>query len=211
MKASCIIPVKRLNGIKSRLTSLLGVMERRKMNLNMLEDVVISAKAAHSIDEIVVVSPDKEILEFAERLGAKALPERSEDGVNLAVKRATKFCLEAEAVASVVFPSDIPLITPQDIDEIVGMAEKQESVVLTPSVRLDGTNALLRSPPTAMRTYYDQDSFESHYREALDLELRFKLYLSRRVMLDLDSPRDVQEFVTLKSKTLTQEFLEEVL
>ena len=211
MKIFCIVPVKRLSGIKSRLSSILKPTDRMKLNLRMLEDVISSINASKSIDETIVVSPDKEVLQLARRLDVDSLDEKSEHGVNEAVRKATWICLDRQADSSLVLPSDIPLITSLDVDRIVGMADLTTSVVMTPSLRLDGTNALLRSPPTVMKTFYDQNSYTLHHQEALNLNLNFKRYLSRRVMLDLDTPADTEEFMRIESETLTHEFLKAIL
>ena len=141
----------------------------------------------------------------------KTLRENREDGVNKAVLRATEFCIEEGANSSVILPSDIPLIKPLDIDNLLAIGDYGRSVVMTPSSKLDGTNALFRCPPMVMKTYYDNYSFNLHYKEAINLRLNFNLYLSNRIMLDLDSSDDIQKFIEINSNTLTYDFLKHIL
>ena len=154
MKSFCIIPVKNLQGVKSRLSSILQPRDRGILNLCMLEDVIISVKASKSIYDIVVVSPDQEVIRAAGEMKVKTLRENREDGVNKAVLRATEFCIEEGANSSVILPSDIPLIKPLDIDNLLAIGDYGRSVVMTPSSKLDGTNALFRCPPMVMKTFF---------------------------------------------------------
>jgi len=202
-----ITPVKRLDKGKARLASLLGVEGRTMLSLTMLRDVLEAISSADGVEEGVVVSSDGLVRELADGLGFTVLKDEPQRGVNEAVRLATDYCLSRGASSTLILPADIPLLKPRDVDNIVEASKPTPSVVITPSLRMDGTNALLRSPPEAIPTSYDQDSYRSHIAYASKMGLRLEVYRSRGVMLDIDTPRDLKEFLSVESETKTYAYL----
>jgi len=187
-----IIPVKRLGNIKNRLAPILDAEERRQLSLQMLMAVVKAVRGSKLIREIFIVTPDPEIEKLASTMGAEVVEEGSEAGVNHAVMLAVNRAVMRGATAVVILPSDIPLLTTEDVDGIIGMAAEAPSMVIAPSLRFDGTNALLLRPPDAIETSYDNDSYNTHLKRATARALRLSIYLSKRVMLDVDTPEDLE-------------------
>jgi 2-phospho-L-lactate guanylyltransferase len=190
---------------------MLSLDQRKELTECMLGDVLSAIKASEYVDCCIVISSDKQVLRSAKSLGVEIILEANERGVNLAISRANGFVRRLNSLCSVVFPSDIPLITPYDVDGIVSAGRSSNSIVISPSMRLDGTNALLRKPPDLIPTYFDLDSFNSHLQEAQRRGLQVKLVLSRGVMLDIDTPGDVNEFLSTSSETATYDFLHRIL
>jgi len=202
-----IIPVKSLANIKSRLSPILDVTSRRRFNLCMLHDVVKPATRSGLIDEVLVVSPDRQVTEYSKKLGVEILCERSELGVNQAVATASNLCVENDASATLILPSDIPLISPEDLNSIIYLGLRKPSIVLSPSLRFDGTNVLLLNPPRVIPTHYEQDSYRSHMREAIERGVKVGTYLSRSVMLDIDSSEDLKNFLNSETDASSHQFL----
>jgi 2-phospho-L-lactate guanylyltransferase len=65
-------------------------------------------------------------------------------------------------------------------------------LVVCPSIRYDGSNALLRKPSRLLKTSYDEDSFNAHIRTATKFGIPIKVFLSKRIMLDLDTAEDIK-------------------
>jgi 2-phospho-L-lactate guanylyltransferase len=121
------------------------------------------------------------------------LREDSDSGVNAAISRADDYSCEMGADATIVIPQDLPLLTNSALDAICRKAEGQERcLVICPSIRYDGSNALLRRPSDLMRTSYDNDSFNAHLRLAKKLKVALNVFLSDRIMIDLDTIEDVR-------------------
>jgi 2-phospho-L-lactate guanylyltransferase len=200
------VPVKRLAESKKRLSSVLTLKEREALTLVMLRDVLESVTKSRKIDRIVLVSPDRSILKVAQKYGATCLIERGLGGMNSAIKEAIKFCIKEGAESALVIPADIPSVTAKDLDEIVALGKKSP-VVISPSHNGSGTNALLLSPPDIMPPAYGRDSFRLHLERASALGLRFEVYRSPRIALDIDTPKDLLNFKLLKTDTYTQVFL----
>src|SRR5690606_17854836 len=209
MKIFAIIPVKKFENGKTRLSPLLSADDRIHLSGLMLDDTLSALAEAKSLqyDNIVVVSGDRRAEEIASRRGARFLREDRETGVNSAVELAERYCTSQGADATVVIPQDLPLLDPYDIDMACNMAEnEQHCIVICPSLRYDGTNLLLRKPPAAIKTCYDNDSYEAHIKSANRSGMPVKLYLSKRLMVDIDTPEDAtqlaKEAVQGSSKTL---------
>ena len=78
-----IIPVKKFESGKTRLSPLLGVQERARLSELMLQDTLAALGAAHSLAEIVVVSSDK----LVERLVPPVPLELLEFGLAATLRR----------------------------------------------------------------------------------------------------------------------------
>ena len=68
-----VVPVRGLEGAKSRLGGVLDAEERRDLVSTLLRRVVEAAAATPGVTEVVVVSPDPEALELAASTGARPL------------------------------------------------------------------------------------------------------------------------------------------
>lgn len=200
MKTLVIVPVKRFENSKTRLSSILNAGEREQLAGLMLHDTLASL-APLSLG-IVVVSPDGRAGEIAGRHGAQFIREEKDSGVNAAVHLADDYCARAGAEATIVVPEDLPLLNALDINEICAMAEKDPvSVVICPSARYDGTNILLRRPPSAIRTQYDNDSYNKHTEAAKQAGATLHVARMDRLMFDIDTPSDVARLVRKKDAT----------
>lgn len=210
MKTCAIIPVKRLEGAKLRLSSLLSMDERMKLSIKMLRDVLRAITHSSEVDETIIISRDDRVLELARRLGVTPLREESE-GLNKAVSQANSYCIRRGAEATIVVPADVPLVEAEDV-RLVKRLLSNYNVVVSPSHDGRGTNLLGRRPPDAIDTKYGRNSFIKHVEEAARRGRRCYVYKSIRVGLDLDTPADLKKIVEFKSsKKESVKFLVEVL
>src|SRR3990167_1187526 len=110
---AAVVPVKRLDEAKGRLSVLLAPDERRRLALAMLEDVLRALQAVPRIDLVAVVSPDHDALDRASALGAEPLLEGSlVRGVNQALAQAAAALADRGASALLVVAADIPTALP---------------------------------------------------------------------------------------------------
>ena len=191
MKIVAIVPAKQFERSKSRLASLLTVAERVKLSELLLYDTLSTLRKASRISKIVVVSSDKCAKEIATRMGVLFLQQQTDEGVNSAITLADDYCLLTGTDASIVLPQDLPLLLPQDVDEICQLAKTSEKcMIICPSLRYDGSNALLRKPPILFSTKYDNDSYNMHRKEALRVGAHVRVILLERIMKDVDTADD---------------------
>lgn len=159
----------------------------------LLRNTLSVLKKSSVLSQIVIVSSDDRAEKIARMSDVEYLREDSDSGVNAAISRADDYSCEMGADATIVIPQDLPLLTNSALDAICRKAEGQERcLVICPSIRYDGSNALLRKPSDLMRTSYDNDSFNAHLRLAKKLKVALNVFLSDRIMIDLDTIEDVR-------------------
>jgi 2-phospho-L-lactate guanylyltransferase len=207
MKTFAIVPIKRFENAKTRLSSILDTDDRIRLSLLMLEDTLQILSAVHSLSQLITVSADKRVGEIAVKYGANFLLEEKERGVNSAVALADSYCMKKAADATMVIPHDLPLLDSTDISKACELAENESRcIVICPSLRYDGTNMLLRKPPSIIATFYDADSYNMHVKAAIRLGIPVKRLLSKGLMHDIDTPEDALEI--MKEETVTARSLE---
>jgi len=203
-----IVPVKRLDMAKSRLSPLLSVNDRKQFCLEMLKDVLTTIKMAKYIRQTVVTSRDKTALQLAKDFDALSFKE-SELGLNQAVLEVINWCIRKGALSALILPADIPLVTPLDLNRILSSRE-DSGVVTSPSRSGEGTNALLLAPPNIIPTFYGPYSFRRHMEEAQKRGIKIRVLRSSRVALDIDTVEDLTTFLSFKAKkTYSYCFLKE--
>ena len=173
----------------------------------MLLDV-LHAVCNSSISKVIVVSNDEKIIKIARDFSATIVVEEKELGVNSAVTLTDNICKDCDA--SIVIPQDLPFILPIDIDMICNSAMSKRCVVITPSYRYDGTNALLRKPTNVIETHYDEDSYEIHMNKARERNIPVKILLNKRLMLDIDEPKDIIHAMNVDYTSKTKKYLLEI-
>lgn len=185
-----IIPVKRLSEAKSSLSPNLTPKQRKKLVLSMLADVLNSVHRAPSVKGVVVVSPDKRVLDFARLHAAEGLAE-SGFGLNEALKHAIRHAIAKGESEVLILPADLPTIKTSDIENIIAMASSAKDVVIAPS-NTRGTNALFLRPPNVIDLRFGGESFPTHVREALKAGVKPRIYRSPFVSLDIDEVADLE-------------------
>ncbi|MEM3065534.1 MAG: 2-phospho-L-lactate guanylyltransferase [Candidatus Nitrosotenuis sp.] len=189
MKVAAVIPVKTFSKAKTRLC----LSEDKTVELcKTMLDSVLESVSQSQIDKIVLVSKDECALKIGKKYGVEQIFESTENGVNAAVALSEKYLLENDFEASIVLPQDIPLIRPQDISSLLGFHRNPRSLLVVPSRRFDGTNALLRSPVNVIETHYDEDSYKIHLSTGKSRNIPTYFVLINRIMWDVDDRHDIK-------------------
>jgi 2-phospho-L-lactate/phosphoenolpyruvate guanylyltransferase len=187
-----IVPIGALEGAKSRLGETLDAEERRDLVGRMLERTVRAALATPGIAEALVVSPDREALAAAARLGGRTLLQRSQ-GLNRGLGEARDDAVAGGAEAIVVVAIDIPLVSAESLAQLIApltVIRERPLVVLAPDRHGRGTNALLLAPPDAIEFGFGGDSRASHAACAEESGARY-VELDGPLSLDIDTPDDL--------------------
>ena len=209
MSVFVIVPVKELNGAKSRLSPVLADEERKEFCLKMLEDVLGAVKPVEQVHQTVVTSKDSTVLQVAKDFDTVPLKE-SEASLNQAVFEAISWCVGRGARCALILPADIPLVTPADLSRMLYLGRKAQMVV-SPSRDGMGTNALLLAPPNVCPMCYGPRSFQRHVEEALKRRISLRILRSSRIALDIDTVEDLSYFLSLNNRrTKASRFLEEI-
>ncbi len=186
-----IIPVKPLRRAKSRLARALKAPTRAALVRSIFSRTLDVIARVERIDGVIVVSRDLTILELARQRKAITLME-SDSGLNPAITQAARWAAEHRAQVIVIIPVDLPLITVNDLDNILDLALESNVMVIAPDRYDEGTNVLLVRPPDAIHFAYGAASFNAHQAQALERGVRVHVYRSPTTAFDIDVPGDLE-------------------
>lgn len=190
MKIAAIVPVKTFSLAKTRLD--LSSQQKEDLCKIMLEEILHILSISPQIEKTVIVTKEEKAIELGKKYNAIIIPDKEEKSVNNAVALADKYLLENKFDATIVFPQDIPFIKTQDIDFMLNYQVPPNFVIVVPSRRFDGTNALVRMPIDLMSTHYDEDSYKIHMNTAKKYTRNVALVFVKRIMWDVDNMDDLK-------------------
>jgi 2-phospho-L-lactate guanylyltransferase len=189
-RTTAIVPVKTFSKAKKRLN--LSPEKTETICKLMLEEVLSTISKSKLIEKTALVTKDEAAFAIGKRFGCIEIMDEKELGVNNAVSLADEYFLNNGVDATFVFPQDIPLMQPDDIQTLFNFKNSQKCALVVPSRKFDGTNALFRTPVNLMKTHYDEDSYKIHLSTAQEISASSALVLIRRIMLDVDEISDLQ-------------------
>jgi 2-phospho-L-lactate guanylyltransferase len=189
-RIAAVIPVGSLEGAKSRLGEQLDAEERQDLVAGFLARTVVAALAVDRLTDVLVVSPDRDVLARAASLGARTLRQRSE-GLNAGLRDARADVMAGGADALLVLPIDLPLVTSAEIARVLNALDDQaRAVVLVTDRHGTGTNVLALRPPDAIDVAFGPGSRAAH-RRAAETSGATYIELDGPLTVDLDTPDDL--------------------
>ena len=191
-RIAAIIPVGTLEGAKSRLGESLDAEERKDLVERLLARTVMAALAVADLDDVLVVSPDREVLRRAAELGARTLRQRSK-GLNAGLVEARADVLAGGAEAILVLPIDLPFVTAAAVAEVLeplGGTDTGPIVVVVTDRHGTGTNALALRPPDVIDFVFGPGSRGVH-RAGAKVAGATWIEIDGPLAVDLDTPDDL--------------------
>lgn len=186
-----IVPVKPLQRGKSRLSGVLTQKERTDLNRFLLVHTLETLTSIGEIENILVVSRDPAALALARDCGAHTVQEKGAPHLNVALTRATVVVREYKTRGVLIVPADLPLITPEDVQIMLGYAKDPPVVVVAPDRHRRGTNALVICPVGLIEYDFGPDSFLHHCELARKAGARVEVVDLPSFALDVDLPEDL--------------------
>lgn len=196
-----IIPVSKFSNAKTRLSPFLELKERENLLKAMLKDVTETLKPV--MDEVVIISADKNVLEYANELEVLTLVENEGLNLNTAIEQAMDWCRHKTKKVFIV-PSDIPLISKTNIDALIESG-KVIDFIIAPS-KGGGTNGLIIKPQS-IDMKFGEFSFKNHVKEANKNKFEPVIYDSFYMSLDVNTTEDLGEIIIHGSGSNTQSYL----
>ena len=197
-RIAAIIPVGTLEGAKTRLGHALDAEERRDLVEGLLARTVVAALAVDRLGDVLVVSPDREVLRRASEMGARTLRQRSR-GLNAGLREARTDAVAGGAEAILILPIDLPFITTQLIAAALEPLARPHTdrgsgssaaVVVVTDRHGTGTNVLGLRPPDVIDVAFGPGSRRAH-RAAADAAGATYIELAGPLTVDLDTPDDL--------------------
>lgn len=199
IRIAAIIPAGTLEGAKTRLGGTLDAEERQDLAERLLTRTVWAALAAEGIDDVLVVSPDREVLRHAATLGARTLRQRSV-GLNAGLDEGRLDVVAGGAEAILVLPIDLPFVTTEavaavlmplgTVGAVADVVGAVADVVLVADRHGNGTNALVLRPPDAIAFAFGPGSRHAHRAAAEAVGARY-VEVEGPLAFDLDTPDDL--------------------
>jgi 2-phospho-L-lactate guanylyltransferase len=191
MTVWAIVPVKPLRRGKSRLSGVLSEEERANLNQYLLAHTIDTLKATPEVEHVLVTSRDPAALALAREHGARTVQENGAPKLNIALARATVIAKTYTTRGVLIFPADLPLITPEDVRAMLNCAHDPPVVVVAPDRRRQGTNALLVCPTGLIEYQFGPGSFQQHCERARQAGARLEICDLPSLSLDVDLPEDL--------------------
>jgi 2-phospho-L-lactate/phosphoenolpyruvate guanylyltransferase len=202
-----VVPLKTTTQAKQRLAGALGAALRQQLALAMAHDVPSALAASPGLAGLAVVTLDPAASALARRFEARLLTEGAADGQTGAVNAAARTLSREGGEAMLMIPGDVPLITPQEVEQLVAAHNRRPDFVITPAHDGRGSNAVLCAPPDAVTLRFGDDSFLPHLAAARTLGLEPKIVHLAGIGLDIDHPRDLAAFMSIASQTHSRALL----
>ncbi len=167
-----LLPIKDLTNAKKRLIGVLTPGERFGLAQAMLADTMRAVRGVRRADKIFVVTNYLPALRVARENSWETLPEERQISESDSVDAASRIC-QARGVRAVLrVPLDLPLIQPDDIDDLLALEFESPALVIVPSWDGTGTNAILRTPPTLFPSHFGNGSFAKHLGDGRGRRIR---------------------------------------
>jgi 2-phospho-L-lactate guanylyltransferase len=201
MKIIALIPVKRFESSKTRL----DLTKNQKIVLTqlMLKNTIINLTKCKSISTIVTIYADERVKEISNHYKIENIYS-NEKGVNYAIEVGDEYCKEKQAQLNIIVPIDLVFINSYEIELLLSMASKyQNCSIIVPSMRMDGTNILLRKPFNLYQTSYDNNSYYEHIQSSKRSGEHTIIINSVNLSEDLDTMDDYKRIISQPSNHLS--------
>jgi 2-phospho-L-lactate guanylyltransferase len=227
-----IVPLKTLEAAKQRLANLLTPVERRDLMLAMARDVLSALCQTKFLSGVLIVSRTPEADALAQAFSVERFAESPDADLPTALTQASHHLMEHfGARGVVVIPADVPLVSAEEIDNILTIhcsitepliesstdsmqTDSMQTGPIPPAVTVIpdsehlGTNCLMLSPPDVIDFIFDGRSFKPHVDAAFEQGLTPRIVPARGFALDIDTEADLRQLLSLGQTTQTGTFLE---
>jgi 2-phospho-L-lactate guanylyltransferase len=186
------IPLKHPACARRRLQEALTAKQRYSMYFNLVRRVVTAARQVRLIQEVVIVTSSAEVEIFAGHMGVRVMHQIRDAGINASLEAAVSAFAAAGTTTALFVPGDLPLVTGESLTELLESAQlQQRGVTIVPDRHHVGTNALVCTPPDAIRMRFGPNSFAEHLRTAREHGLAVRIFECAPLSLDIDEPEDL--------------------
>ena len=192
MTTWAIIPVKSYGRAKSRLNTLTRE-SRSQFARALLERTMSAASESMGVESILLATDCADIARDATASGHHVQRDLPEELLGSVLDRALAYASGAGATRAVILMSDLPLVGPDDIDELVSELDVAAAAIAPD--RLDaGTNALaLRLPASVQTCFGNADSFSRHLHVLRGHYESLAIVRNPGLAFDVDVPSDLDD------------------
>lgn len=209
METTAVLILKSFHEVKPELARVLNVGETRALVKAMFEDVLTATLECAALGEAVVLSPEAEVLEHARDRGA-ATRETEARGIDAAFREGAGYAMEQGRDLLVCLPSDLPLLTPHDLDTLLGRMDSAPKAAVVPSTVGPGTSILATRPPDVLEPRFEADDHRVHVEEGERRAIPVEVVQLLHAGLDVDTPKDLARLFLVEASCATRDLLEDM-
>lgn len=198
MSTRIIVPHRGLEAAKTRLAPMLDPDEREELARQLLVHVLREANAA--ADDVVVISPARQLAELVESSGARLVVQRGM-GLNEGLDQARSDALFDDIAELAILHGDLPNLHASDVRAMIdGLpGEGAAGVAIAPDRSGTGTNGLALRPPGVINFQFGVGSFAAHLAEVERAGVHLTVVDRSGLAFDLDTPEDLARWRELGS------------
>ena len=186
-----VVLIKDFDSAKQRLSSALGPPARRALAAEWAAGTLVAVGPG-----ALVIAGSEAAAAVAREHGNEVIIEASPGGQNQAARLGIEEAQARGAQAVLLISSDLPLIDAEAVDRLLDWADSlaRPVVVAVPAIGRGGTNALYVAPPSAIDLHFGDVSLAKFEADARGRGIRFELYESPELALDVDEPSDLASY-----------------
>ncbi len=200
MTCAALIPLKTLGLGKSRLSPDLCSGHRKQLVETMLGAVINALTTSTLVDRIAIVGMDP--LQCPPRVLHLVDPGL---GLNSALTYGRQHLQQLGTNELLIIHADLPLVSSTEIDNFI-RAGRLHGMALASDRHGTGTNALFMAPDPDFRFCFGEHSLVRHLEQAAACGLRPALNQSRGLMIDIDTPQDLNLLLQVGQTTFKPSF-----
>ncbi len=201
-----LIPVKSLTTAKQRLAAALNPWQRSHLAEAMLRDVMAAASGVRNRLDLALVTGDARAQILARKLGFGIIEDTRNESETAAIEMATAWCEQRGYDTTVVAPSDIPLITSDELHSVLNAAPA-EGAVFVPAYDRRGSNCILLRPASLIPLRFGNDSFVPHCEALRNTGRELVVLEMPGIGLDIDNPHELDLLLQRDGNTNTHRLL----
>jgi 2-phospho-L-lactate guanylyltransferase len=189
MTTLAIVPVKPFSEGKSRLDGVLTDFERYQLNEQLFKNTITVLSCVQQFERIIAISRDPVVLKLAREMGAATQLEAGR-GLNQALYQVNN-TLDKRMDGALVIPTDLPMLSEEDVNTILDMGKEKPVVVVVPDRHQRGTNALFVNPVGCIPYRFGSNSAKKHVAEGQKRGIRTIITQIAGMNIDLDLEEDL--------------------
>jgi 2-phospho-L-lactate/phosphoenolpyruvate guanylyltransferase len=192
MRTLAVLPMKGFPRAKQRLAAEVAAAPRRALAEAMFADVLIALRRCPAVDDVLVVTGDLTAQRLAGGHGARIADDRDEAGQSAAASAGIREALDRGYERAVLVPGDVPVLDPEELEALLGRPRAgTPDALIVPDRHGTGTNALVLTPPDALRPGFGPDSLTRHVDRAREDGVAHEVVEVPSLALDVDTPDDL--------------------
>jgi 2-phospho-L-lactate/phosphoenolpyruvate guanylyltransferase len=206
MRTALLIPVKDLSNAKQRLGAAYDQHHRTLLAEAMLRDVLTAAAGVAQRVTVFLVTGDPRAKSLAAEFGFSVMEDHENKSETAAIEMATSHCESRGYEVTVVIPGDIPLITRDELTQVLDAAP-EAGVVIVPAYDRRGSNCILRRPASLIPLRFGNDSFLPHCDAVKGTGKPLVILELPGIGLDIDHPHELDLLLARHGDTCAQRLL----